>query len=253
MDNYNSDGNDPLKLHGLINSLRRQLREERFKRHELQTSNDRMTHRLRSLEHSLKKQTRKKKEKVDDDDHRDDDDDGDNDDDDDTHSHYDGKPDEEQVPGQQDEDLIRRLQSRGRHLFSALKRAQAQRDDLQVQAEGQERIKEWMDSQLAHLETSNSELESALFNTSKERDDGLIQIAADSNMKDFLAKEWDKAKTLNDRLLVQIDVFENQKRDLLVQIDADSTMKEYLAGQLEVLEQKQKLKPWRPERARGRY
>ena len=67
-----------------------------------------------------------------------------------------------------------------------------------------------MDSQLAHLETSNSELESALFNTSKERDDGLIQIAADSNMKDFLAKEWDKAKTLNDRLLVQIDVFENQ-------------------------------------------
>ena len=57
MDNYNSDGNDPLKLHGLINSLRRQLREERFKRHELQTSNDRMTHRLRSLEHSLKKQT----------------------------------------------------------------------------------------------------------------------------------------------------------------------------------------------------
>jgi hypothetical protein len=229
----NSDGNDPLRLTGIINSLRRELREERFKRHELQNSNEQYAHKIQRLEHSAAQKKYHSEDK---------DDTGSIDSIDSNGSNDDG-----------DEFLVRRLQSRSRHLFNALKRCQAERDDLKMQSDGQERIKEWMDSQLKILEDQNEKLQSMLRETTKQRDDALIQMNADSEMKDWLSKEWEKAR----RSVVQLEemntMLEETNSDLIVQIKADATMKEFLAGQLEVLEEAQKNAPTRRPRQRGRY
>ena len=230
MDSYNSDGNDPLKLNAIINSLRRELREERFKRHELQTSTETLTHKVARLQHANKNSKQS--------------------------HHYESSNDEDDNNSNEDNDdeyLIRRLQSRARHLFSALKRCQAERDDLKVSNEGSDRIKEWMDGQLASLEEQNERLQTDLFNTRKELDDSLTQNNADSKMKDWISKEWESARLLSQELEIKCESLIDQKRDLIVQINADATMKEYLAGQLEVLEEKQKNLPVRRVVARGRY
>ena len=241
MDDYNKDGNDPLRLTGIINSLRRELREERFKRHELQNANEQNAHKIQRLEHAAAQK------KIN---YQSEDNNGTGNSDR-TGSSNDGNSSNDD---DDDEFLIRRLQSRSRHLFSALKRCQGERDDLKMQSDGQERIKEWMDSQLKILEDQNEKLQRILQETGKQRDDALIQINADSGMKDWLSKEWEKAR----RAVVQLEetnrILQEQRSDLLVQIKADATMKEFLAGQLEVLEEAQKnAPPSRRPRQRGRY
>ena len=228
MDNYNADGNDPLKLAGIINALRRELQEERAKRYSLQATHDSHLRKMARMEHAMHTMANK------------------------TH----GNETTTEQGNEQEEHLIRRLQSRAKHLLSALTKCQDQRDDLQVQIEGQERTKEWMDDQLTALEQNNTRLDMQLVQTTKQRDDAIVQMNADSEIKDFLALQWENARIKLHELGIVCQELRDQKNDLAVQIAADKTMKEYMAGQLEVLEEQEKRRADGHQskfRSKGRY
>ena len=237
MDSYNSDGNDPVKLSGIINALRRELQEERAKRHTLQSTHDTHVRKMARMEHALHTMANK------------------------THGNETTTTTTDQgkvlldLGGEQEEHLIRRLQSRAKHLLSALSKCQAQRDDLQVHIEGQERIKEWMDEQLKALEQNNTRLNMQLTQTIKQRDDAIVQMTADSEIKDFLALQWEQDRIKMHELDMICQELRDQKNDLAVQIAADKTMKEYMAGQLEVLEEQEKRRTGTRSkfRSKGRY
>ena len=236
MDNYNSDGNDPVKLSGIINALRRELQEERAKRHTLQSTHDTHVRKMARMEHALHTMANK------------------------THGNETTTTTDQgkvllDLGGEQEEHLIRRLQSRAKHLLSALSKCQAQRDDLQVHIEGQERIKEWMDEQLKALEQNNTRLNMQLAQTIKQRDDAIVQMTADSEIKDFLALQWEQDRIKMHELDMICQELRDQKNDLAVQIAADKTMKEYMAGQLEVLEEQEKRRTGTRSkfRSKGRY